>query len=347
MMNGVNLNYKPVVVVNTEDLSEADWLEYRRKGIGGSDAAAVMGLSPFCTTRDLYYDKVGLKPAAENKQNWVAKEVGHLLEDLVARIFSYKTGLRVYQVKKMFSHPDYTFMLADIDYFVEMPDGSTGILECKTTNYNAQGKWADGTVPVNYELQGRHYMAVLNVNTVFFACLYGNNENEFIYRHMERDIDYETDLIEQEKYFWEEYVLDRTEPPYTENGDMVLESIRRHYGNADTSASTVKLDKTFVKDIEKYLLLREEKLELDGKVKKLEDEMKKLYAPVVNVMGNSCEAVCKSGKTEYLVTYKPTYRVGISKDNLAKLEVAHQSIYDKFVSITESRRFTVKKKEGT
>jgi len=54
-MPGIVLNYKPVVIVSTENLSEADWLEYRRKGIGGSDAAAVMGLSPFCTTRDLYY----------------------------------------------------------------------------------------------------------------------------------------------------------------------------------------------------------------------------------------------------------------------------------------------------
>lgn len=54
-MSGIVLNYKPAVVVSTENLSEADWLEYRRKGIGGSDAAAVLGLSPFCTTRDLYY----------------------------------------------------------------------------------------------------------------------------------------------------------------------------------------------------------------------------------------------------------------------------------------------------
>ena len=344
-MSAIVLNYKPAVVVSTENLSEADWLEYRRKGIGGSDAAAVLGLSPFCTTRDLFYDKAGIKPAIEEEQNWVAKEVGHLLEDLVARIFSRKTGLRVYAVKKMFSHPDHPFMLADVDYFVEMPDGSTGILECKTTNYNAQEKWADGTVPVNYELQGRHYMAVLNVNTVFFACLWGNNENEFAYRHMERDLDYEADLIEQEKYFWEEFVMAGVEPPYTESGDLVLDSIRRHYGNADSSASAVKLDTTYAKSIEQYLSLREEKLALENKAKKLEDEMKRVYAPIVDKMGVSCGAVCTSGKTEYAVSYKPYYRTGISKDDLGKLEVAHPSIYEDYVSTTESRRFSVKKKE--
>lgn len=345
-MSGIVLNYKPVAVVSTENLSEADWLEYRRKGIGGSDVAALMGLSPFSTARDLYYDKTGIKPAIDSESNWVAKEVGHLLENLVARIFSRKTGLRVYQVKKMFSHPDYPFMLSDIDYFVEMPEGDTGILECKTTNYNAQDKWADGTVPVNYELQGRHYMAVMNVNTVFFACLYGNNENEFIYRHMERDLDYEADLIAQEKYFWEEYVVAGTEPPYTENSDLVLESIRRHYGNADTSASAVKIDTAYARNIEQYLSLRDEKLEMDGKVKKLEDEMKRLYAPIVDIMGINCAASCKSGKTEYVISYKPSYRTGISKDNIEKLEVAYPSIYDGFVSITESRRFSVKKRES-
>ena len=54
---GLNLNYEAAVLVDTENLSREDWLSWRRRGIGGSDAAAVMGLSPFCTKRDLYYDK--------------------------------------------------------------------------------------------------------------------------------------------------------------------------------------------------------------------------------------------------------------------------------------------------
>ena len=53
---------QPVVLVDTENLTEEEWLSWRRRGIGGSDAAAVMGQSPFCTKRDLYYDKRGIKP---------------------------------------------------------------------------------------------------------------------------------------------------------------------------------------------------------------------------------------------------------------------------------------------
>lgn len=82
------LNYEPEVVVNIETLTREEWLDYRRLGIGGSDVAAIMGISPFATIKDLYYDKIGVKPMIdEGESNWVAKEVGHRLEDLVAMIF--------------------------------------------------------------------------------------------------------------------------------------------------------------------------------------------------------------------------------------------------------------------
>ena len=117
----LNLDYQPEVVVVTENLSREDWLKYRRLGIGGSDCAAIMGVSPFCTKRDLYYDKIGVRPVMdEEESNWVAKEVGHRLENLVAEIFSKKTGLKVFPVRKMFRHPLYPFMLADVDFLLNL-----------------------------------------------------------------------------------------------------------------------------------------------------------------------------------------------------------------------------------
>ena len=159
---------------------------------------AIMGVSPFRTARDIYYDKLGVAVVEPDDSNWVALEVGHLLEDLVAKIFSKKTGYRVYQIKKMFYHPVYHFMLADVDYFVELPDGTTAILEIKTTNYNAKDNWWMGEneiVPEYYELQGRHYMAVMDVDRVFFCCLYGNTEEEVIIREVKRDGAIEAEMI--------------------------------------------------------------------------------------------------------------------------------------------------------
>ena len=197
--------YKPLVLVDTENLPEDEWLEWRRRGIGGSDAAAILGVSPFATARDLYYDKLKVISYEDGESNWVAKKVGHLLEDLVAEIFHVKTGFRIYQVKKMFYHPVYTYMLAYIDYFIELPNGKTAILEIKTTNYNAKDHWwCDGQeiVPINYEIQGRHYMCVMNIDEVYYCCLYGNNEDEVIIRHIVRDLDYEAELIDLEGNFW-------------------------------------------------------------------------------------------------------------------------------------------------
>ena len=130
--------YAPQILVGTEGLPREQWLEYRRKGIGGSDAAAVLGISPFRTGRDLYYDKLNIV-TADDAENWVQLEVGTLLEPLVAKIFAHKTGYKIYRRPFMFQHPLYPWMLADLDYMVELPDGTTAILEIKTTNITYEG----------------------------------------------------------------------------------------------------------------------------------------------------------------------------------------------------------------
>ena len=338
-------NYCPEIIADTRNMSETEWHEYRRKGIGGSEAAAVLGLSPFCTARDVYYEKIGVKPATKDEQNWVAKQVGHRLESLVAEIFAVKTSLRVGKGNDMYCHPEYLFMLANIDYFVDMADGTRAILECKTSNVNSRDKWADGAIPVNYEMQVRHYMAVMNIDTAFIACLFGNSDNDFVYCRIDRDYDYEQDIIEQERYFWEEYVQKKTEPPYTESGDLAIESLRKYYVGANLYAPAVTLSENLADTIERYLELRSQKLEFDHKSQDTDNEMKRLSAEIINLMGETCTAVCKSGANEYSIAYKPSYREGINKDSLTALKVFHPEIYSQYASTTENRRFSVTRKE--
>ena len=155
---------QPQILVETAGLSEEEWLAYRRKGIGGSDVAALLGISPWRTARDLYFDKLNIVAVEDNEDNWVALEMGHLLEPLVAKIFQHRTGYKVYQIKKMFQHPQYSWMLADVDYFVELPDGSTAILEIKTTNYNARDIYA-------VEHKKKHFLNLVNQNSELFFSL--------------------------------------------------------------------------------------------------------------------------------------------------------------------------------
>ena len=300
--------HQPQVLVETAGLSEKEWLAYRRKGIGGSDVAALLGISPWRTARDLYYDKLNIAAVEDNEENWVALEMGHLLEPLVAKIFQHRTGYKIYQVKKMFQHPKYPWMLADVDYFVELPDGTTAILEIKTTNYNAKDHWwlnGEETVPVYYETQGRHYMAVMNVDRCFFCCLYGNNEEETIIREIRRDEAYEDEMIFLEQHFWENYVLAKTPPPYTEEGDLVIESVRRHTGPADKDAPVVTFDYSLTAKLMRYLQLQEEKKRAEKNSKEIDADMQRLKGALIAEMGKSCKAICQQDGVNYTVTYNP------------------------------------------
>ena len=340
-----NKQHNPIVFAETAELSEKEWLDYRRCGIGGSDVAALLGISPWRTARDLYYDKLNIATVEDNESNWVALEMGHLLEPLIAQIFQRRTGYKIYQIKKMFQHPQYLWMLADVDYFVELPDGTTAILEIKTTNYNAKDNWwLDGEeiVPVYYETQGRHYMAVMNIERCFFCCLYGNNEEESIIREIRRDMAYEEEMIFLEQYFWENHVLTKTPPPYTEDGDLVMESVKRHTGSADMEAPAITLDFTLAAKLMRYLELQEEKRCTDAGKKEIEADMQRLKAALIAEMGKSCTAICYQDGMRYTINYNPIQKKTIDKDNLLRLKLEHPDIYDKYVTTSEFRRFSVK-----
>ncbi len=335
----------PLVVTETDKISEEQWLEYRRQGIGGSDVASLMGISPFRTAKDLYYDKIGVVAVEDDGNNWVALEMGHLLEDLVARIFEKKTGFHIFKINKMFRHPDHPFMLADVDYFVRLPDGSTAILEIKTTNYNAKDKWwMDGKeiVPSYYESQGRHYMAVMDLDRVFFCCLYGNTEDEVIIRSMERDMPYEEEMIFLEGYFWENHVKKKVPPVYTEKGDLALASAVRFSGTANKDAPDVLLNGDMSRIVKRYVELQKEKEGSDKYSAKIEGEIKRLRAMLISEMGESCIATCEQDGLSYRITYNPVRKPGISKDNLLRLKLQYPEIYKEFVTASEFRRFNVK-----
>ncbi len=343
--------YKPLVLVDTKNLPRKEWLDWRRKGIGGSDLAAIMGVSPFRTARDVYYDKLNIVSADDEfDDNWVAKEMGTILEPLVARIFRKKTGYEIFQIKKMFHHPEYPFMLADVDYFVRLPDGSTAILEIKTTGEESVKEWwRDGekTVPEYYEAQGRHYMCVTDIDSVFYCCLYGRSEDDVIIREIKRDFEYEAEMIFLEQYFWKEHVMTKIPPPYTEKGDLVMKSAKSHIGDADKEAPEVSLNESMSLKLDRYVKLQEEKKFYDSHSKKLESEMERIKGTLIMEMDTSCRAVCESNGRNYEVTYNPSQKMTIDKDNLLRLELQYPEIYKEFVRPSVSRRFYVKYKESS
>ena len=338
------LDYTPKVFADTTDLSREEWLAYRRHGIGGSDAAAIMGISPFRTARDIYYDKLNLVTVDEYEGNWVALRIGHLLEDLVAEIFTKVTGLPIYKIKRMFQHPLNLFMLADVDFFIKLPNGRTAILEIKTTNYNAKRHWwkeGKEIVPEYYEAQGRHYMTVMNVDEVYFCCLYGNNEDEVIIRHITRDYLYESELIFLEKCFWNDHVMAHVPPPYTETAELIDASIKRYAEPVDLSQDAIQLSEASKQHFAEYLALQAQKSEKEQEVNALSDIIQRLRALITAEMGSHCTAYCEVGGSDYKITYNPTQKARIKKKDMLRLQTLFPEAYQQCVTFSKYRTFRV------
>lgn len=135
-------------------------------------------------------------------------------------------------------------------------------------------------------------------------------------------------------------MLAKLPPPYCEDdGDLVLESLWRRMGSADTDAPPVAFNKMQSARVTRFLELREEKNVYDTSVKLIEGEMKRLKALIVADMGKSCSAVTEDGDT---IIWKSFRKPAMSKENLVRLKEAHPDIYEEYVTFSESRRFDIK-----
>lgn len=171
-----------------------------RKGfIGGTDAAPIVGLSDWKTAADVWLEKTGrYKPTVDNAfVYW-----GRKLETLVANEYAKETGRRVERVNRMLKHPEHPFIGGHIDRRVV---GQPGMLEVKTTSQD----WS-GVVPVVYQLQCQHYLAVTGYNWCDVAVL--ANGRDFWWTRLERDDETITEVVEAEVTFWHDHVLKDVQP---------------------------------------------------------------------------------------------------------------------------------------
>ena len=183
---------------------------------------------------------------------------------------------------------------------------------------------------------------MMNLDFAYIACLWGNNENDFAYRYIERDYEFEDEIIEMEQSFWEENVQKKIEPPFVEKPDMALKCLKMYLEGADTSLPRKSMPAGLQSNVEQYLALREEKGKAEKEVKRLEDEMKRLSVPVIEEMGACCESELSAAGKKYYISYRPRKAVRIKKESLEKLAVHHRAIYDEYVSESESRTLSIK-----
>ncbi len=139
-------------------------------------------------------------------------------------------------------------------------DGDIYVIECKNSFSFRMDEWENGNVPNHYVMQGRYYTAVVNVKGVIFLCLHGNNENTFIERRLGRDLVLEEELIEQERFFWNQNVLKGIPPRYTEKASLVLKRIQNRFEIQE--GVQIFLPPEMGGNIMSYLELKQKKSEL-------------------------------------------------------------------------------------
>lgn len=182
-----------------------DWLKLRSQYIGGSDAAAVIGLNPFTSPFSLWMEKTGQKPPFEGN---LATQVGTYLEDFVAGLFEEQTGKKVRRENATLFNTDYPWAVANVDRLIVGEDAG---LEIKTVSALSTKMFRNGEYPPRFYCQACHYMAVTGKPMWYVAVLIGNSD--FKVFEIPRDEDEIAALMQAEKDFWENHVVPKIAPP--------------------------------------------------------------------------------------------------------------------------------------
>ena len=194
-------------------MDRAAWLEARKSGIGGSEVAAILGISPWQSPADVWARKRGLIPEQEDNLRF---KIGRLFEAPIAQIYADQEGVKLLTVDGLYHHPDPSIPL------VGTPDrlivGKRKGLEITTADPAVAHTWGEagtGDVPLYYAAQVATYMAILNYDEFDIAVLFGTSDFR-IYR-MHRDIELENIIIERARNFWNTYIVGDEEPPPDES----------------------------------------------------------------------------------------------------------------------------------
>lgn len=292
-----------------------DWLKGRQSGIGGSDVAAILGLSKWKSPLDVYNEKIAETTVEETN---ASTEWGTRLEPVIRQKYADDTGLTVTIPNETFRHPEHPFMIANVDGI--LPDGN--VLEIKTARSGADwGEEGTDEIPEYYLTQVQHYMTVLGAKRCDVAVLIG--ASDFRIYHVDFDPEVAAMLIEEEKAFWQR-VVDRNPPP------------PRTYAEA-----SVAFPRSKPQDIEATDAILHDAAELESvnrEIEELKERKEELQGHITSFMGES-DTLTVAGKT--IATWKSS-KPRVTFDS-ATFKSKHPDLYNQYLKEgAANRRFLLK-----
>ena len=314
------------LILSVKDAEDHEkWLEARAIGIGGSDAAVIMGMNQYKSPYQLWLEKTGQTEAPDLSGNqyvyWGTKN-----EANIADWFQEETGKKVKRLGTLRSK-EYPFILANVDRTVVSENAG---LEIKTAGVRQYRKWKDDEIPDAYYCQCLHYMAVTGADYWYIAVLLGGNEAKW--KRIERNEEDIQHLIMAETDFWK--LVETKTPPPVDGSDSCAAALSAQYKGGDPNFSVVLQPST--EDVIESL--ENDKAIMDALRKQITEKENRLKA----LLGNAEE-----GTTDhYRVLWKT--QAGRPSVPLAKIKKQAPDVYQLLeekgcITIGKpSRRFSIK-----
>jgi len=299
-------------------MEHAQWLEERRKGIGGSDVAAIMGLSPFKTAYQVYREK------RREVEDWSGNELtdwGKRMEPAIRQWYSDTTGRDVRLPEKIMYHEKYPFMLASLDGFTD----DRRIVEIKTARSGKSwGEPGTNQIPDYYAVQVHHYMIVTGFEVADVPVSIAGGSPELYEVPADREI--AEMIIEACATFWKR-VVDGNPPDPVTYADAVA-----RFGNIKSEGAVIATEEIInaVIDLKKSRDM----------VKTHEEYEDGLKAQIIIALGEQGDTLVDSAGSS-LVTYKLAN--GRKMFDAKQFEKDQPNLYQKYLKTSEpSKRFLLK-----
>ena len=306
-----------LIRVSTKGMTREKWLELRRGSLGGSDAAAVLGVNPYASPYSVWAEKTGRVP---DKPDNEAMRLGRDLEDYVAVRWQEKTGKKTRRVNAMMYNPAIPFAHANLDRWVV---GENAGLECKTTSVLNLKQFRGGEYPDSYYAQCLHYMAVTGAERWYLAVLV-MNKGLFCFT-VERDELEISALLRQEKAFWE--LVESDTPPEPDGTEATEAALRGVFPGGGAAIELTGQEALF----DRYA-------ELTAKKSDTEAQLNRLKQTLMAQLGNAEGATCG----DWSVSWKPQTRRSLDVEALQKVfpELApfYRSSESRVLRITKKTR---------
>ena len=195
---------------------EDAWRQARQNSIGASDAAAVIGISPWKTEAQLWDEKANGKTLDFHNADTVR---GHRSESHILELYGIETGRKIFSGERIMLMSNHNpFMSCTLDGIDFTDDNNPIIIEVKSVKFS-HGEWSDEKIPDYYFTQLLHQLAVTGWNEAILLGRFTRNEgwesaSERMYHVKREDVQDQIDkLVRKESKFWNEYVVNKKRPP--------------------------------------------------------------------------------------------------------------------------------------